>query len=385
MPAPDPHTRRLEDAFRAALGTKVALTRGRRGGRLVISFYSDEELQAIYEHIVGEPADKFVVSAASAQSSVGHALHERLHRRQEGSHAPLRRPALYRRRVYTADPAQPWAEAVAVRDGRILAVGEPDALAELRGPRTEVVALGDRLLLPGFTESHIHFVETALRAAEVDATGLTTPEQVAAAVRERMASAPPGAWVRGGGWDASLWTDGARAHRALLDAVAGDTPVALDSKDLHSVWVNSAALRRAGITASTADVPGGVIERDADGAPTGILRENAVSLLAAAIPEPTRRKSCAAMTAIIPALWATGIVAVHNANDSADGRSLRAYQSLRDAGELGVRVLQHIPAPNLSHALALGLRSGLGDAWLRIGGVKLFADGALGSRTASML
>jgi len=288
-------------------------------------------------------------------------------------------------RVYTADPALPWAEAVAVREGRILAIGTAAEVASLRGPRTELISLEGRLLLPGFTESHIHLVPTALRAAEIDATGAPDIAHITRQVRERAEIAPPGAWLLGGGWDASLWPDSERPHRSLLDAAAGDIPAALDSKDLHSVWLNTAALRRAGITAETADVAGGVIERDSAGIPTGILRENAQSLIAGFIPESGAAEIDAALERIFPALWAAGIVAIHSASDSADGRSLQAYQRLRESERLGVRVLQHIPAENLPHALALGLRSGLGDAWLRIGGVKFFADGALGSRTASML
>ncbi len=288
-------------------------------------------------------------------------------------------------RIYTADPAQPWVEAVAVREGRIFAAGRAADQTGLRGPRTEVVSIGNGLLLPGFTESHIHLPETALRAAEIEAGAASSPEAVAALVAARIDSTPPGAWIRGGGWDASLWPAGSRAHRAILDAVAGDIPVALDSKDLHSVWLNSAVLRRSGITASTTDIVGGVIERDADGQPNGILRENAVGLLNGVAPEPGLPEITAAMERLFPELWATGIVAIHNASDGADAYSLRAYQQLRDAGSLGVRAVQHIPAANLPHALALGLCSGLGDAWLRIGGVKMFADGALGSRTANML
>ncbi len=171
----------------------------------------------------------------------------------------------------------------------------------------------------------------------------------------------------------------------MLDAVAADRPVALDSKDLHSLWVNSAALRRAGITATTPDAPGGVIERDADGEPTGVLREAAVALIQRAYPKPPLDEIVSAVRAALPGMWAAGIVAIHNANDSADAIAFRTYQELRRRGELGLRVLQHIPACNLAHARGVGLRSGLGDEWLRVGGVKFFADGALGSRTAHML
>jgi len=290
-------------------------------------------------------------------------------------------------RVYTADARTPWAEAVAVRGDRFLAVGTASDLAELRGPRTEVVDLAGRLLLPGFTESHVHFIELALRATEIDVTAAASAHAAAEMVRARVAAQAdrPSAWIRGAGWHASTWTDGVRPHRALLDAVAPDVPVALDSKDLHSIWLNSAALRRAGITAATTDVPGGVIERDADGEPTGVLRENAVGLAYKAIPKPELAETVTAVKAVIPGMWSRGIVALHNANDSADGLALRTHQALRKQDELGLRVVQHLPACNLDHARAIGLQSGLGDAWLRIGGVKFFADGALGSRTAHML
>jgi predicted amidohydrolase YtcJ len=192
-------------------------------------------------------------------------------------------------------------------------------------------------------------------------------------------------WIRGGGWNANIWTDGVLPHRTLLDAVAPETPVALDSKALHAVWVNSTALRIAGIDATTPDVPGGVIERDADGVPTGILHENAVDLVARRYPKPDLAETTAAVQSATPGMWATGIVALHNANDSRDGLAFRTYQELRHRDALGLRVVQQFPVCNLDHLRAIGLRSGLGDAWLRVGGIKMFADGALGSRTANML
>lgn len=293
--------------------------------------------------------------------------------------------------IYTADPHGPrWVEAIAVGGGRIMAAGRSEDLAELRGPGTAVFDLAGRPLLPGFTESHIHFVELALRAVQVDVTHAASAGEAAEAVRGRaaaMRAAGGGAsgWIRGGGWNANMWQDGVAPHRRVLDAVAPDVPVVLDSKELHGVWANSAALRRAGIGADTPDVPGGVIERDSDGEPTGILRENAMELLFRTIPAPGLAETTAAVRHAIPGLWQAGIVAIHNANDSGDGLSFRTYQSLQQAGDLRLRVLQHIPVPNLPHARALGLRSGFGSAWLRIGGVKMFADGALGSRTANML
>jgi predicted amidohydrolase YtcJ len=288
-------------------------------------------------------------------------------------------------KVYTADPAQSWATALATHAGRILAVGSAEELAELRGPRTEVVDLRDRLLLPGFTDAHMHFIEVALRALQIDATGARSAADVASLVAQRAAQAAPGAWLLGGGFDANTWIEGPAPHRSLLDAVAPDNPVRLDSKELHSAWANTATLRRAGITSATPDPAGGVIDRDPDGQPTGFLRDNAVELLDRHQPAPGLDETMAAVKAATPALWARGIVALHNANDSADGLALRTYQGLRRADELGLRVLCHLSVHSLAQARAIGLQSGLGDAWLRIGGVKMFADGALGSRTASML
>jgi predicted amidohydrolase YtcJ len=293
--------------------------------------------------------------------------------------------------IYTADPARPWAAAVAVRDGRILAVGSAADLAELQGPSTVVTNLAGKLLLPGFTESHVHFIELALRAAQVEATEARSAGEVVDLVRAKLntsGSATPArsdAWIRGGGWNANIWTDGVAPHRTLLDTVAPEKPVALDSKALHAVWVNSTALRIAGIDAATPDVPGGIIGRDATGVPTGILHENAVDLVARCYPKPDLAETTAAVQAATPGMWATGIVALHNANDSSDGLAFRIYQQLRHRGELGLRVLQQFPVSNLDHLRAIGLRSGLGDAWLRVGGIKMFADGALGNRTASML
>ncbi len=132
-------------------------------------------------------------------------------------------------------------------------------------------------------------------------------------------------------------------------------------------------------------MPGGVIERDADGVPTGVLHENAVDLVARCYPKPDLAETTAAVQAATPGMWATGIVALHNANDSRDGLAFRTYQELRRRDALGLRVLQQFPVCNLDHLRAIGLRSGLGDAWLRVGGIKMFADGALGNRTANML
>ena len=297
-------------------------------------------------------------------------------------------------RVYTADSRQPWVEAVAVRDGRILAAGRASELAELAARRRRSSTCEAGCCCPASPRATFTLLSWRSAAAQVDVTGTGSAAEVAEKVRLRVASMTKGptdaaradAWIVGGGWSASGWTDAFQPHRLLLDAVAPEIPVALFGKELHSIWLNSAALRRAGINANTPEIPGGVIDRDSpSGDPSGILRDNAMGLVLRSLPTPALPDTMAAVRTAFPEMWTNGIVAIHNANDSVDALALRTYQALHRRGELGIRVLQHIPLSNLEHARAMGVQSGLGDAWLRIGGVKMFADGALGSRTAHML
>jgi len=289
-------------------------------------------------------------------------------------------------RVYTMDAALPLAEAVAVAGNRILAVGTAAEIAPLRGPKTQVIDLHGRPLLPAFADSHIHFVNYALARQRMNLSAARSAEKVAAIVAERAASTPPGRWLRGGGWDRNVWPDKALPTKAILDAVAPEHPVALESKDLHSVWVNSQALARAGITAATPDPPGGVIVRHPHtGEPTGILLEAACKLISRAYPRPTLAACVDAVRGAMPLAWAAGITSIHQMGDEPDARAFHVFQLLNQQGELGLRVLYYIPREKLEAAIAVGLRSGLGDRRLRIGGVKLFADGSLGSRTAAML
>ncbi len=286
-------------------------------------------------------------------------------------------------RIYTQDDRQPRARALALAGRRILAVG--DDLAHLVGPATRRVDLGGRTVLPGFNDAHIHFVGWALRRHWIELADTTSARQAVARVAARAAQTPPGQWIRGGGWDANVWPEGTPT-RALLDAVAPQHPVLLDSRDWHSVWVNSLALTRAGITAATPDPDDGVIERDpVSGEPTGVLRENAIKLLHAVIEQPDLDESCAALRAAFPQAWAAGITSIQEANDTPEALALRSFQTLLRQGALGLRVNQNLPRQHLAAAIELGIQSGFGSEWLRIGSVKFFADGALGSRTAWML
>jgi hypothetical protein len=299
--------------------------------------------------------------------------------------------------VYTLDPRRPLCEALAARDGRVVAVGSLaeawEAVGAARagaGPLAEEVDLGGGAVVPGLVDCHVHLLELGLRLGRVDVSGARSPEEAAARVKDALAGregqegreGPVGqGWVLGGGWDKSLW-GGDFPRREVLDAVAGGCPVCLQSKDIHAAWASSAALAAAGIGAATADPPGGRIVRDPGGDPTGVLLERAVDLVSGAIPRPALPARVAALRRAIALLHRLGLVGAHNCEGA---QTLSALQVLETAGELRLRVVEHIAAAELESALALGLRTGLGGEWLRIGGVKAFADGALGSQTAACL
>lgn len=274
------------------------------------------------------------------------------------------------------------ANAVFIRAGRIAAVGRADRLAaEARA--APVLALPGTTVTPGLADAHIHLTEWAFARRAPDLSSAATPEAAARAV----AAAPPGpsGWVRGGGWNPHLW-DGERPDRTVLDRYVPDRPVALQSHDMHALWANGEALRRADITADTADPPDGRIVRDARGEPTGLLLENAARLVTQRIPAPALEEAVAAVRAAQVALHALGITAVHSfpGIHTPDPEPRAVLDALRARDGLRLRVLQHIALDRLDDAIRSGLRSGAGDDWIRTGGVKLFLDGALGSRTAWM-
>ncbi len=291
-------------------------------------------------------------------------------------------------RVYSMDHRIPHATAVALGNGRILDVGEDEVVLAYRGDKTEVIDLQGKSVLPGFTDGHMHLVEWALQRKQVNLWGVSSLAEALERVKAFSLALSPGEWLRGGGWDASLWKDldGEWPRAAHLDAVVPDRPVALDSKDLHTLWVNSYTLRLAGIDENTPDPPGGAILRDpSTGKPTGILKERARELVFRLYPEETEDTWVAALQEAQRALWAEGIVAVHVLNDREDMRNFRALQRMREEGSLRLRTLLYFPASRQEEAIRLGLRSGFGDRYVRIGGIKYFVDGTLGSRTAALL
>jgi predicted amidohydrolase YtcJ len=293
---------------------------------------------------------------------------------------------LYNGPIYTLDPAMPRAQALAIRDGRVIGVGSEGKVQALVGGRAEPINLRGRAVIPALTDAHVHFTWYALGRRELRLEGVDDLDLAIQRVVDAAAALPAGAWLRGGGWDHTLW--GGRWPRAAdIDTLTPDRPVFLTRKDGHSAWANSRALELAGITDATPDPPGGSIQREKKHA-TGVLFENALDLVRSHIPAATQEDRLSAIRDAIVEAHSYGMAGIQippglSAGDGA--LTLSDYQLLRERGQLGLRCLAHLGLDGLDDALRLGLRSGMGDSWLRIGGVKMFADGSLGSETAEML
>jgi predicted amidohydrolase YtcJ len=285
---------------------------------------------------------------------------------------------LHNARIYTLNTAHPIASTIAIDAGKILAVGGDELLAECEHGNCE--DMGGRIILPGLTDAHIHLQEYALSQRIVDCE-VETKEEILHRVAERQGQMGREGWIRGHGWNQNTW-GGTWPTAADLDISAPENPVYLTAKSLHASWANSIALNLAGIKSSTPDPAYGRIQRDVHGDPTGILFEEAMKLVEAVIPEPTPDALARDFQEVIAGLWRMGLTGVH---DFDKRTCFQALQILHERGELHFRVVKSIPLELLPQASALGVRSGFGDDLLRIGSVKLFADGALGPRTGAML
>lgn len=267
-------------------------------------------------------------------------------------------------------------DAVWWQDGVIRAVGSARDLERRVPSRVARFDLPRTLITPGFVDGHTHFAMWAQNRRRVHLAGAARRSE---ALRRVAAGAPEQGWIRGHGWDANRWEDA--PDRRSLDAVTA-VPAFLESIDIHSAWVNSSALAAAGIDRDTPDPVGGRIVRDPAGEPTGILLERAVDLVRRALPPSDPAAILAGLRDAQQAAHRLGLTGIHNVEGP---DALRGFCSLEASGDLRLRVLFHPPVAQLGDLLAAGVRSGLGTPWLRLGGVKLFLDGSLGSRTAWML
>ena len=287
--------------------------------------------------------------------------------------------------VYTADPARPWADAVAVRAGRVAAAGPERDLAELRGPSTRVLRLDGGLVLPGFQDAHVHTAAGGLELAQCDLHEVE-PAAYAATVARYAADHPGDPWVLGGGWVMDAFGTGG-PHRSALDAVVADRPVLLESTDGHSAWVNGLALELAGITRATPDPPRGRIERDASGEPTGALHEAAKALVGDLAPEPGQAEWEAAIERGQAHLHRLGITAWQDAAVEPD--MLAAYRAVAERGRLTGRAVAalrwEVEAGGAQLADLVERRRTGTVGRLRASAVKIFSDGVFENRTAAML
>ena len=289
--------------------------------------------------------------------------------------------------IYTMDAAQPWATAVAVAKGKVLYVGDDSGALRFRGGSTAVTDLGGKMVLPAFQDSHIHLVTGGIKLGQCDLNGLLTKEEVFEKIKVYAAANPGLPWVTGGGWDLPLFLQ-ANPLKEDLDALIPDRPAALSSADGHSAWVNSRALKLAGVTKDTADPAGGRIERNPKtGEPTGTLRESAAGLVKKFIPELGPEDTITGLKAGLELANRFGIASIIEA--SADPKILDAYAALERSGELSVRVLASLHVHTDKGTAEVGRLVTLRDAYrgarLKSTAAKIFADGVMEPHTAALL
>ncbi len=290
-------------------------------------------------------------------------------------------------RVYTIDANKSWAEAVAVRNERILFVGSAKAVLRHRGPDTKIIDAGGRLLLPGIEDSHVHFVSGSESLAKVDLSGARTVEEVQERIRKFAAEHPQAAWVQGRGWMYAAFP-GNMPHKKFLDEVVPDRPAVMRCADGHTTWVNSQALSLAGIGRDTKDPENGKIVREENGEPTGALLEAAGSLVSRVIPKPSPEETLAALREGLREAARYGVVRVHGMGGEFEALDL--FDRLRREGSLTVRVSAAMwvdsPGPTDEDWKAYEeARTKFNDEWISTGGAKLMLDGVIDSGTAAML
>jgi predicted amidohydrolase YtcJ len=291
-------------------------------------------------------------------------------------------------RIYTVNPQQPWAEALAVRGEKILAVGSAREIDRYRGPNTRVIDAQGRLVLPGFTDCHIHFMEGSLGLLHVDLNGAATVGEIQKRVSAYAVAHPHEEWILGMGWTYPVFAPSGMPDRRILDEVVLDRPVLLEAYDGHTSWANSKALAMAGITRETADPHNGKIVRDEKGEATGALLESASGLVSKFAPKPTRAERLAALRKGLNEANRVGLTRVHSAGG--DFEWLDLYDELRHNGVLTVRqyIAYRLNPPELTPAAiekAEQARRTYRDDWIAAGAVKTMLDGVVEAHTAAML
>ena len=287
-------------------------------------------------------------------------------------------------RVWTGDEEMPWAEAVAVRNEVIVAVGNNDDIGAFVGDETRVVSATGGMLTPGFIDTHVHFLDGGTVLGSVQLRDAATPEEFTSRIEEFAGTIEPGEWILGGTWDHENW-GGELPRRDWIDDVTPENPVWIQRLDGHMALANSLALRAGGVDADTPDVAGGVIERYEDGRPTGLLKDNAMSPVSAAVPDPSDDILDRRIKAAMEYVASHGVTTVHDVGNLSDWRNYAIYQRLHARGELITRIYSISPLQLWEQQRDHVAANGIGDDWLRVGGLKGMMDGSLGSHTAAFL
>ncbi|MBT6036309.1 MAG: amidohydrolase [Kordiimonadaceae bacterium] len=278
--------------------------------------------------------------------------------------------------VWTGNEAQPWAEVVVMDGERIIAVGGAELNTEYSG--AEMIDAGGKLVLPGFIDNHTHFMDGAATLLSIKTFGSTSREDFVGRIRDYAQDIPAGEWISGGSWDHELW-GGELPHKDWIDDITGDNPLFLLRTDMHMAIANSATLKLAGVTKDTPDVEGGLIVRDENGEPTGVLKDNAMNYVWKIFPELTTEQADRTFDAGITEALENGVTQVHSMGGFS---SLDYFKKAKAEGRLKIRAY-YLPHISYRHQLAeLIEKEGKGDNWLRLGGVKELVDGSLGSTTA---
>jgi predicted amidohydrolase YtcJ len=287
--------------------------------------------------------------------------------------------AVINAKVWTGNEAAPAAEALAIDDGKLVAVGTNADIAA-KGVATRTIDAKGRLIVPGFNDSHLHFLDAGRQLASVQLRDVRSREEFIARVKAFGETLPQGAWITGGSWDNSLW-GGELPTREWLDAVTGDRPAWLSRVDGHMALANSAALKLAGVDRKTQDIDGGEIVRDRGGEPTGALKDNAMALIDRIVPPPSGEIQQRALDAAMKYVNEQGVTSIQNMGT---WEELEVFARAAKGSSLSVRVYAVVPLADwarLRDELARGTYQS--DAWLRVGGLKGFVDGSLGSHTAA--
>lgn len=289
--------------------------------------------------------------------------------------------AIVNARVWTGDLRRPWADAVAVEGAHIAAVGSSAEIRKLAGAGARVIDAHGAMVVPGFIDSHVHFIEGGFALQSVKLRDARTKAEFIQRIGDFAKTIPSGAWILNGDWDHENW-GGELPTRQWIDAVTPNNPVWINRLDGHMSLANSAALKAAGVTRDVKDVSGGTIVRDASGEPTGVFKDNAMGIVERAVPPAGAEMTDRALRAAMQHVNEQGVVAVHHMGGWGD---LAAFERAHAAGTLTTRIYASVPLSSWKRLADTVKARGIGDDWVRIGGLKGFVDGSIGSHTAAML